>query len=203
MLNLFFMFFNLPIIFFLIFIGAKNIFNYFPLFLLTLIPVMPVFTSLLYCMGILIDKKDLNLFKDFFHGLKINFVQALLLWCFQLGFIFMLYCNINYFYKCSFVFTVFFSSIIIITFAMTPYIYLLISTFSINTLNIIKNSFILTFTCPLLTFTNILCVLSLLILFIIFSGTTVLFIASILAFLIRFSNKSLINKLKTVPVIKD
>ena len=81
---------------------------------------------------------------------------------------------------------------------MTPFISLLVSLFSIKTLDIFKNSFILIFTRPILAITNILLLLMSLVLFEISPGTTVLFIASILSFMFVFANKTLIKELENL-----
>ena len=78
-LNIFFLIFNLPLVLFFLFIGLEGIFTYLPLFLLSLLPLMPSLTVLFYCMGKLIREKDLDLF-TIFEGLKLNFKQSLLLW---------------------------------------------------------------------------------------------------------------------------
>lgn len=193
LLNLFFLVFNLPIIIFFIFMGMQNITNYFPLFLITLIPVMPTFTVLIYCMNKLIRNKDLMLLKDFFHGIKINYTQSLLIWCIELITIFILYSNISFFSKYNKM--IVFPSLIlsIILFLVTPYFYVLTSKFSMTTFSIIKSSFILALTRPFLTFTNTCIIIIPLILFEIIPGTTVLFIAIIPAFLLSFCNNNLLN----------
>lgn len=199
-LNFLFMLFNIPIILFLIFLGMDNIINYFPLFLLCLIPVMPLFTSLLYCMGKIIKNRDLNLIKDFNHGIKLNIKQSLIFWILELLLIFILYFNIKFFsyLKYGLFLNCLFISIFITLIAVTPYIYLLISRFSMQNRSVLKNSLILTFTRPILTFTNILIFIIILILFEITPGTTILFISSIAAFLLCFSNKNLLTQLENL-----
>lgn len=193
LLNLFFLFFNLPIIIFFIFIGMQNITNYLPLFLITLIPVMPTFTVLIYCMNRLIRNKDLMLLKDFFHGIKINYIQSLLIWCCELITIFILYSNISFFSKYSKIIVFPFLILSIILFLITPYLYILTSKFSMTTFNIIKSSIILALTRPFLTLTNTCIIIIPLILFEIMPGTTVLFIAIIPAFLLSLCNNALVN----------
>lgn len=199
LLNLFFMVFNIPLVSFFMFIGISNIFSYFPLFLLCLIPVGPSLTALLYCMGKLIRNRDLSILNDFIKGLKLNFRQATLFWCFELLIIFMLYSNIKFFTTAqySLVLTCLFASLIILLLLMTPYIYILISRFSMKFMDIIKASLVLVFTRPILTISNILIILVCLILFEMTPGTVVLFIASIFAFLISYANKALLLELES------
>lgn len=198
LLNIFFMVFNLPLIFFILSVGINHISEYFPLFLLCLIPFAPSLTVLIYCMGKIIKYKDLNLFKDLFNGLKINFKQSFLLWCGELALVFILYTNIKFFSSVQngkpFIFL--FTSFLIILFLVTPYIYLLISRFSMKSFDLIKSSIILTFTRPILTLSNAIIIIIPLILFEFNPGTVILFISSILAFLMSFSNKSLLEELE-------
>ena len=101
-LNIFFLIFNLPLILFFMFIGLEGIITYLPLFLLTLVPLMPSLTVMFYCMGKLIRDKELDLFHDIFNGLKLNIKQSLLIWCGELILIFILIIlssSYIYFYK--------------------------------------------------------------------------------------------------------
>lgn len=199
-LNLFFMIFNIPVILFFIFVGISNMFNYFPLFLLCLIPTAPAFTALLYCMRRLVFSKDLEPVSDFKKGIKLNFIPSLKIWIPELLIILALYSNIQFFtsiYK-SIILVCIFSAILILVFAATPYIYILISRFSMKPLDILRTSFILTFTRPIITITNILLFVTALILFEISPATMSLFIISIFAFAIIFFNRALIHELEQI-----
>lgn len=199
LLNLLFILFNLPLVLFFVFIGISNIFVYLPLFLLCSIPIGSSLTALLYCMGKLIRTKDLNILKDFARGIKLNFKQSTFLWCFELILIFILYSNIKFFSTSMYnlLLTCLFASLLIFILLITPYIYLLISRFSMKTIDIIKGSFVLVFTRPLLTIFNMLILLFVLILFEISPGTVVLFFSSITTFLISFANRALLSELET------
>ena len=182
-LNIFFLIFNLPLVFFLLFIGLEGIFTYLPLFLLALLPLMPSLTVLFYCMGKLIREKDLDLFHDICKGLKLNFKQSLLIWSGELILILILVSNIRFFtlYKFNLFFTCIFIALSILLVVITPYIFVLISRFSIRSYDLIKNSLILAITRPILSITNIL---------------TVLFVSSIFSFLIVFCNKALLESME-------
>lgn len=199
LLNLFFMIFNIPLVCFFLFVGISNISTYLPLFLLCLIPVGPSLTALLYCMGKLIRHRTLNILQDFLKGLKLNFKQSTFLWCCELLVVFMLYSNIKFFStaKFSLVITCLFISLIILILLMTPYIYMLISRFSMKPLDTIKASIVLVFTRPILTISNILILLASFILFELTPGTVILFISSIFSFLLIFVNKALLLELET------
>ncbi|MGL5354664.1 MAG: DUF624 domain-containing protein [Clostridium sp.] len=201
LLNLFFMVLNIPIVSFFIFVGISDIFSYLPLFLLCLIPIGPTITALLYCTGKLIRNKSINVFSDFLNGLKLNFVQATGFWCFELLIVFMLYSNIKFFSVVNYnlVLTCVFAALLILLLLVTPYIYILISRFSMKSMDIIKASFILAFTRPILTISNILVLIVSLILFEMSPGTIVLFVSSIITYLLSFTNKSLLSELESTP----
>lgn len=198
-LNIFFLIFNLPLILFFMFIGLEGIITYLPLFLLTLVPLMPSLTVMFYCMGKLIRDKDLDLFHDIFNGLKLNLKQSLLIWCGELILIFILISNIRFFtlYKFNLILTCIFIGLCLLLVAITPYIFVLISRFSIKSYPLIKNSLILAITRPFLSIVNIIILLICFILFEIIPGTTILFIGSIFAFLITFCHKPILELLES------
>lgn len=200
LLNLFFMLFNIPLILFFIFVGISNIFKYFPLFLVCLLPTMPAFTSLLYCMNKIIVNKDLNIIKDFINGIKLNFKQSFLIWFIELLLIIIIYFNIRFFslVKYNLILVCLFSLVTIVLAAVTPFIYILISRFKMKTIDILRTSFILCFTRPVLTITNLLLFIFSLILFEITPGTIILFISSIFSFSLLFINKSLLQELENI-----
>lgn len=199
-LNLLFMLLNIPVILFFLFIGISNITTYLPLFLLCLIPTMPAFNILVYCMNRLFKNKGFNLLADFKKGFLLNFKQSLLIWFIELVFIFALYSNVIFF-KTAYNNTVvscLFLGLLIILLLMTPFISLLISLFSNHSLTILRNSLILVFKKPLLAITNVLIFLVALVLFEISPAVTFLFITSLLAFLFVFSNRLLIHELEVI-----
>lgn len=198
-LNLFFMILNIPMVSFLTFVGISKISTYLPLFLLCLIPVGPSFATLLYCMGKLIRNKDLNIIGDFIKGLKLNFKQSLLIWFFELILIFILYSNITFFSNMNngTIISCIFIGLSLILVLVTPYIFVLLSRFSMTAMELIRASLILAFTRPLLTITNLIVFLFTLMLFEITPAVTIIFIASILSFLLVFVNKALLKELET------
>ena len=195
-LNLVFLFFNIPLLSFVFLIGISKIGIYLPLFLITLIPFGPSITMLLYCTGKLIRNKDLDLMTDIKLGLKLNFKQSLIIWILELVLIFVLNINIKFFSNYSIILSAIFILISLIILFISPYIYVLISRFSMNTKDVIKNSFILVFNRPIISIANIFSIVFTLILFEISPGTTFLFIGSVLAFLISYCNKFLLTELE-------
>ena len=198
LLNLLFIIFNIPLILFFTSIGISNLFHYFPLFLLCLLPVMPAFTVLLYCMNKLMLNKGLSIMKDFISGVRSNFPQAFLIWFAELVIFLMLYTNIKFFSTSSYglILVMLFASITLILSAVTPFVFMLISRFKMSHFEIIKTSFILCFTKPILTITNLLLLVVSLILFEIAPGITILFISSLLAFALTFVNRTLFHELE-------
>ena len=197
-LNLLFLVVNTPLVLFLIFIGISKIGTYLPLFLLCAIPFAVSFTSLLYCMSKLIKNYEIEPFKDFIKAFKSNFKNATTIWILELIAIFILYTNIKFFsqIKGSILFTGLFTGLLFVILLITPHIFMLTSKFSMNILSTIKSASILTITRPIITISNILCLLVTLVLFEINPATTVLFIGSIASFLIAFANKTLIKELE-------
>lgn len=199
-LNLLFWIFNIPIILFFIFIGISNILTYFPLFLVCLVPVMPTFTVILYCMNKLYKNKNIEVIPCFLRGFKLNFGQALFVWCVELVAIFLIFTNINFFSVAanSFIIPALFICLLILISAMTPYLFLIISRFSMTSLQVLRLSFILTFTRPLLTITNLLLVLVFMVLFEISPAIIILFISTLLGFCLIFINRTLLSELENI-----
>ncbi|EGT3614946.1 DUF624 domain-containing protein [Clostridium perfringens] len=198
MLNIFFSILNIPVILFFLFVGLRNVTTYLPLFLISLIPFGASFTALLYCMRKLIKYKDLDLFRDFIKGLKYNWKQSTLIWCGELILIFLLSFNLRIFSTAyySLLFSCVFIALMALTLLATTYIFVLISRFSMSSMEILRASVILTFTKPIISIGNIAVFLFALMLFEINPGTTVVFVASIVSYLIMFLNKNLLESLE-------
>lgn len=197
-LNLFFLILNIPIVWFIMFVGISKASTYLPLFLLCLIPTGTSLTAMLYCMGKLLRDKSLNVFQDFMKGIKSNLKQSLFFWLSELIIVFILYFNIKFFstvnYNLILIGIFIFISILIAT--TTPYIYILMSRFSMKNIDLLKTSLILTFTRPLITVSNILICLVSLLLFEMVPGAMCLFIFSIFTFLLSYINRALISQLE-------
>lgn len=199
-LNLLFWILNIPIILFFTFIGISQIFTYFPLFLVCLIPVMPSFTVILYCINKIYKNKSINLFKDFIRGFRLNFLQSLIIWFIELVLIFLIYSNIKFFSIVSknLIISSLFICLLILIILLTPYLFLIISRFSMTNMQVLRLSFILTFTRPILTITNFLLILAFMVLFEINPAIVILFLSSIVAFSLIFINKKLLSELEDI-----
>lgn len=198
MLNIFFIVLNIPVILFFMFIGLRNVTTYLPLFLISLIPFGASFTTLLYCMRKLIKYKDISLIEDFKKGFKYNFKQSTIMWSLELLLIFLLSFNLRFFSTTYYnlILSSLFIGFLIIILLTTTYIFVLISRFSMNSMEILRASVILTFTKPLISVGNVLIFLFTLILFEISPGTTVIFMGSIASFLVMLLNKNLLENLE-------
>ncbi|WP_297523273.1 DUF624 domain-containing protein [uncultured Clostridium sp.] len=197
-LNILFLVVNTPLVLFLLFVGISRIGTYLPLFLLCAIPFAVSFTSLLYCMDKLLKNGEVEPFKDFKRAYKSNFKNATLIWIVELITIFILYTNIKFFSQVngSILFTGIFTGLLFVLLFITPHIFTLTSKFSMNILSTVKSASILTITRPIITISNILCLLATLVLFEINPATTVLFIGSVATFLMAFANKTLVKELE-------
>ncbi len=198
-LNLLFWVFNIPLIVFFLFIGITGITAYLPLFLVCLVPAMPTFTVILYCMNKLYKNKTLSPFKDFFIGFKYNFLQSLIVWCFELILLFIIYSNIKFFAVVmnNLVLNGLFIGLLILIIAVTPFLFLVISRFKMPSMSALRLSLTLTFTRPILTITNILICLVFMILFEI-NAAILLFVTTLLAFCLIYANKALFNELEEI-----
>lgn len=197
-INIFCLILNIPLFLFMTFIGVKEIITYMPLFLICCIPFPCSFSSSLYCMGKFIKNKDLNIFKDFFKGVKNSFLQSTFIGIIYLSIIFMLLNNIIYSIKNNISITLIFFFILLLTFILLSSInsLLLISKFSIKTFQIFKYSFIITFTKPTLTLANGFCIVFGIYLFTIYPLQMFFFIFSLISFFICLINRFFLTYLE-------
>ncbi len=200
-LNILFWGMNIPLIIFFVLVGINGPLTYFPLFLFCLIPTMPAFTIILYCMNKLYKNKNVEVVKDFIKGFKLNFKQSLIIWIMELIIVFLIYSNIRFFTIATSNFLILncmFIGMLILISIITPYIFLIISRFSMTNLEVIRLSFILAFTRPILTITNLLLIIFFLIVFEINPALTVLFLSTALAFSQIFINRALLKELEDI-----
>lgn len=197
-LNILFLFSNIPLFVFIFGIGISKIAELFPAFLLCLLPLGPSLCAIFHCMNKLIINKDIYSFREFVKGYKSNFVQSFFLGAIHLGIIFMLVMDIQLFTKIypNFVFTIIFIILLVLTILITPNLYLLIMKFKLKNLQVIKTALAITIGKPVLTLGNAAAFLVILILFEITAGTTFLFMGSVYGFLIVFMNKSFLETLE-------
>lgn len=197
-ISLFCIIVNIPLVLFLIFIGIQQIPKYILIFLICCIPFPVSFCSSLYCMQKFIKYRDLNLLKDYITGFKNSFFQSTFLGIVYLFVSFVLYNNIIYSLNKGLNYTLIFFFIILWIFILLSSIntFLLISKFSISTLQLLKYSFIITFTKPTLTLANGFAFVFPIYLFTVYPMQLSLFLISIISFLICLINKHFLNYLE-------
>ena len=198
MTNLLFLIFNLPLLWFIFFVGISRIETYLPLFLVCLIPTGPALVALLYSMRQYVAYKDTTVWIPWMKSYKTNFKTALPLTLIQLSAIFILICNIQIFSSIYPILglRIFFTLLTAILILSIPYAYLLIMRFHVSTLGALKSSLALVFTYPVLSVCNVMLFLFVLMLFELSAGTTFLFISTIYAFCVVISNRLVLKKLE-------
>ena len=189
---------NIPLFLFIIFIGIKQIPVYFPLFLICCIPIPVSFCACFYCMSKFLKNKDLNIFKDFIKGIKYSFFQSTFIGIIYLIIIFILYTNIKYSIDNNLNINLLFFFIILLSFILLSSInsLLLISKFSIKTTQILKYSFIITFTKPTLTLANGFCFVFGIYIFTIYPIQMFFFLFSLISFFVYIINKHFLSYLE-------
>lgn len=93
--NIYFVFCN--IIFLVAFITLEPVFSNTVLIFIALIPTGPAITALWHVMDKLVRAKEISPTKDFFYGYKLNFKDTLKVWLPMLGAIFILVIDLQYF----------------------------------------------------------------------------------------------------------
>ena len=189
---------NIPLVLFIVFIGIKQVATYLPLFILCLIPMPISFCASFYSMKKLIKNKDLNVFKDFFKGIKNSFFQATFIGIIYLILIFILSNNIIYVLKNNISLSLLFFFIVFLAFVILSSInsFLLISNFSIKTTQILKYSFIITFTRSTLTLANGFCLVFSTYIFTLYPIQMFFFIFSLNSFFIWLINRHFLSYLE-------
>lgn len=202
-INIFCILLNIPLVLFIIFLGLKNIIVYLPLFLICCIPLFVSFCASFYCMAKLIKNKDLNLFKDFIKGVKTSFLQSTFIGIIYLIIIFMICTNIIYSINNNLSISLIFFFIILLIFILLSLVnvMLLTSKFSIKSYQLVKYSFIITFTKPTLTLSNGFLFVFFTYLFTLYPVQVGAFLFSLISFCVYFVNKNFLNHLANTNII--
>lgn len=197
-LNILFLFSNIPMVLFLTTVGIGEIDTYLFLFTLCFIPVAPSLCAVFYCMNKLIRDKDIRVFYDYKKGYTKNFKQSILFSIGEAVIFIILNINLKAFMTIipSFFFTIVFSILLLMMFLVTPNIYMLTMRFKMSLLDILKAAITITIGKPLLTLGNLSAFLFTLMLYEIVPGTIVLFFISIYSFLVLWINQKLLISLE-------
>lgn len=197
--NLLFIISNLPILLFLLFIGAGRIRECLPLFLVCMVPMAPALSSVMYTMNRLIHGMEGKAFKDYKKGYCSDFLQKAELGAGQLLVILICWTNIEFFtlqiriFPLIIVFIILFAAAVLVT----PNLYMLASRYKMKNIQIAKTAVTLLIAKPVSTLGNLVALGVILAAFEISAGTTVLFMGSVYGFLVMFMNQSIMRELES------
>lgn len=197
--NLLFVISNFPILLFLLFIGAGQIRECLPLFLLCLVPMAPALSAVMYTMNRLIHGTEGKAVKDYKKGYCSDFLQKVGLGAGQMLVIIMCWTNIEFFtlQVRIFPFTIIFMILFAVAVLVTPNLYMLASRYEMKNVQIARTAVTLLIAKPVSALGNIVALGIVLAAFEISAGTTVLFMGSVYGFLVMFMNQSVLRKLES------
>ncbi len=197
--NLLFVISNFPILLFLLFIGAGQIRECLPLFLLCLVPMAPALSAVMYTMNRLIHGTEGKAVKDYKKGYCSDFLQKVGLGAGQMLVIIMCWTNIEFFtlQVRIFPFTIIFMILFAVAVLVTPNLYMLASRYEMKNMQIARTAVTLLIAKPVAALGNIVALGVVLAAFEISAGTTVLFMGSVYGFLVMFMNQSVLRKLES------
>lgn len=197
-INLLFIISNIPILLFLLFVGALQIRECLPLFLLCLLPMAPALSAVMYAMNRLIRGREGNALRDYKNGYTRDFFRKAGLGAGQLLFILMCWTNIEFFavqfriLPLAILFILLFAAAVLVT----PNLYMLSSRYDMGNMQTAKTAVTLLFAKPVSTLGNIVALFLILAAFEISAGTTVLFMGSAYGFLVMFMNQGVMRQLE-------
>lgn len=197
--NLLFIISNFPILLFLLFVGAGQIRECLPLFLICLVPMAPALSAVMYTMNRLIHGTEGKAMQDYRKGYCSDFLQKVGLGAGQLFVIIMCWTNIEFFTLQVRIFplTVMFMILFALAVLVTPNLYMLASRYKMKNIQIAKTAVTLLIAKPVSALANVVALGIVLAAFEISAGTTVLFMGSVYGFLVMFMNQSVMRKLES------
>ncbi|WP_289301996.1 DUF624 domain-containing protein [Sporofaciens musculi] len=198
--NVLFVISNIPVLLFLLFVGAGQIRECLPLFLVCLIPMAPALSAVMYAMNRLIQGVEGNALRDYKKGYVRDFLQKAELGAGQMLVLLMCWTNIEFFtvqLKCL-PLAVLFILLFAVSVLATPNLYMLASRYEMGKVQIAKTAVTLLFVKPVFTLGNIVAFFLILASFEISAGTTVLFMGSAYGFLVMFMNQTVMRQLENM-----
>ena len=198
LVNLLFIISNIPVLMFLLFVGAGQIRECLPLFLLCLLPAAPALSAVLYTMNRLIEGREGNALQDYRKGYCTDFLQKAGLGAGQLFVILLCQTNVEFFtvqlgiLPLAILFAILLAAAVLVT----PNLYMLASRYKMGNMQIVKTAVTLLIAKPVFSLGNLVALLLILGAFEISAGTTVLFMGSAYGFLVMFMNQSVLRKLE-------
>ena len=198
--NVLFVISNIPVLLFLLFVGAGQIRECLPLFLVCLIPMAPALSAVMYAMNRLIQGVEGNALRDYKKGYVRDFLQKAELGAGQMLVLLMCWTNIEFFtvqLRCL-PLAVLFILLFAVSVLATPNLYMRASRYEMGNVQIAKNAVTLLFVKPVFTLGNIVAFFLILASFEISAGTTVLFMGSAYGFLVMFMNQTVMRQLENM-----
>ena len=187
--NLLFIISNIPVLLFLLFVGAGQI---------RLLPMAPALSAVMYAMNRLIHGTEGRALRDYRKGYCADLWQKAKLGAGQLLVILVCWTNIEFFsvqiriLPLAVLFIILFAAAVLVT----PNLYLLISRYEMSNLQIARTAVTLLVAKPIAALGNIAALGVVLAAFEISAGTTVLFMGSVYGFLVMFMNQSVMRQLE-------
>lgn len=198
--NVLFVISNIPVLLFLLFVGAGQIRECLPLFLVCLIPMALALSAVMYAMNRLIQGVEGNALRDYKKGYVRDFLQKAELGAGQMLVLLMCWTNIEFFtvqLRCL-PLAVLFILLFAVSVLATPNLYMLASRYEMGKVQIAKTAVTLLFVKPVFTLGNIVAFFLILASFEISAGTTVLFMGSAYGFLVMFMNQTVMRQLENM-----
>ena len=197
--NLLFVISNFPILLFLLFIGAGQIRECLPLFLLCLVPMAPALSAVMYTMNRLIHGTEGKAVKDYKKGYCSDFLQKIGLGAGQMLVIIMCWTNIEFFtlQVRIFPFTIIFMILFAVAVLVTPNLYMLASRYEMKNIQIAKTAVTLLIAKPVSALGNIVALGVVLAAFDKSAGTKVHFMGRVYGLHVMFMNQSVLRKLES------
>lgn len=193
--NFFFLAANVPLLLFLLLVGAGRAGTYLPLFLLCLLPMAPALSAVFYSMNRYFDKKDLGAFRDFQKGWRGSLTVSLKAGALQLLFVFILWTNLRFFGNRpgGLIPVVISALLLLFAVVMTPNLYYLAGIYDRSAFDTFKSSIAMTLGKPGTTLGGAAAFCVVLLLSQLSPALAVLFFAGIYGFLVTFMNRNLIK----------
>lgn len=196
--NMLFVLSNIPVLLFLLFVGAGRIRECFPLFLMCLLSLAPALSAVMYAMNRLIHGIERNALKDYKKGYCRDFMQKIRLGVGQLFVVLICWTNVEFFavqiriIPLAVLFVLLFAAAVLVP----PNLYMLVSRYEMKNMQIVKTAITLLIAKPVFTLGNIVALAVILAAFEISAGTTVLFMGSVYGFLVMFMNQGVMQSLE-------
>lgn len=198
LVNFYFIVCNFLFLFFFITLvpSLSNMIIYF----VALIPTGPAISALFYTLGKLVREKEISPTKDFFYGYKLNFVDSLKVWIPMLIALFIIVVDLQYFNAEATTKNQVLAGILLVVLlliaTLSIYVFSINANFKFRVRDVYRLSMYYSFTRIKITTGNIAIVFLALFLMFITSDFLILFIASIVAYVVVLNSNPIIEDVK-------